>query len=369
MNMVPVIGMVPDALPLDEMKPWNAARQMLVCTAVHDEAPDVKTFTFAAEGGGWFRYQPGQFVTLELRTRDGDLHRTYTISSTPSRPYAISVTVKAQPGSIGTRWMFDHLRPGSRVRAYGPNGHFTLNQRPGRKFLFVSAGSGITPTMSMLRFLSDCAPATDVVFINSARRPEDIIFREELALLAARMPNLSLGFLPESRSAGLVWAGLTGRIDRHKMALLAPDFIRREVYCCGPEPFMKAVSGMLRAEGFDMGHYHQESFGAASIAQNVRQQAEERAAGDGIEGVAVDFLGSGRKAPCEPGQTVLQAARAAGVRIPAACESGICGTCKVLKRDGEVDMRHNGGISNEDIAAGFILACCSRPLRDVAVEA
>jgi ferredoxin len=118
-----------------------------------------------------------------------------------------------------------------------------------------------------------------------------------------------------------------------------------------------------------MGHYHQESFGAASIAQNVRQQAEERAAGDGIEGVAVDFLGSGRKAPCEPGQTVLQAARAAGVRIPAACESGICGTCKVLKRDGEVDMRHNGGISNEDIAAGFILACCSRPLRDVAVEA
>jgi len=240
------------------------------------------------------------------------------------------------------------LRPGSRVRAYGPNGHFTLNQRPGRKFLFVSAGSGITPTMSMLRFLSDCAPATDVVFINSARRPEDIIFREELALLAARMPNLSLGFLPESRSAVLVWAGLTGRIDRYKMTLLAPDFMRREVYCCGPEPFMKAVSGMLRAEGFDMGHYHQESFGAASIAQNVRQQAEECAAGDGIEGVAVDFLGSGRKAPCEPGQTVLQAARAAGVRIPAACESGIC---------------------NEDIAAGFILACCSRPLRDVAVEA
>jgi glycine betaine catabolism B len=367
MNMM-VTGMAPAALPLDQMQPWNSARQMLVCTSVHDEAPDVKTFTFAVEGGGWFSYMPGQFITVELRAKGGDLHRTYTVSSSPSRPYAIAITVKAQPTSIGTRWMFENIRPGSRLRAYGPNGHFTLARNPGKKYLFISAGSGITPMMSMLRWLSDCAPGTDVVFLNSARRPEDIIFREELELLAKRMPNLSLGFLPEGRSVASPWAGLMGRLDRHKLSMLAPDFMGREIFCCGPEPFMKAVSGIVRAEGFDMGHYHQESFGATSIAESVHSHARDVVT-EGKAELTVNFLGANEEAACGPGQTILETARAAGIRIPAACESGICGTCKVLKRTGDVDMRHNGGISKQDIDAGYVLACCSRPLTSVEIEA
>ena len=366
MNM---ISPVSTQLSLDEMQPWNSARQMLVCTSVIDEAPDVKTFTFAVEGGGWFRYTPGQFITVELRAKGGDLHRTYTVSSSPSRPYAIAITVKAQPNSIGTRWMFENVQPGSRVRAYGPSGHFTLTRNPGKKYLFISAGSGITPGMSMLRWLSDCAPGTDVVFINSARRPEEIIFRDELEHLAKRMPNLSLGFLPETRSGASPWAGIMGRIDRHKLSMLAPDFMRREIFCCGPDPFMKAVSTIVRAEGFDMGHYHQESFGATSIAESVHKQAHETVTEGKAIGLMVSFLGSNEEAVCEPGKTLLEAARVAGVRIPAACESGICGTCKVLKRSGDVEMRHNGGISDQEINAGYVLACCSRPLNAVEIEA
>lgn len=368
MNMM-VTGTVPSPLPLDEIKPWNSARQMLVCSSVIDEAPDVKTFTFVVEGGGWFSYMPGQFITVELRAEGGDVHRTYTVSSSPSRPYSLAITIKAQINSVGTRWMFQNVVPGSRVRAYGPSGHFTLARNPGQKYLFISAGSGITPMMSMLRWLSDCAPHTDVVFINSARRPEDIIFREELELLARRMPNLSLGFLPEARSAAQPWAGLMGRIDRHKLSMLTPDFMSRELFCCGPDPFMKAVSSIVRAEGFDMGHYHQESFGATSIAESVHKQARDTVAKGEAVGLTVSFLGSDEQRVCEPGQTILETARAAGVRIPAACESGICGTCKVLKRSGEVEMRHNGGISDQEINAGFVLACCSRPKTSVEVEA
>lgn len=364
-----LIGTVPSARPLAEIEPWNSARQMLVCSSVIDEAPDVKTFTFVVEGGGFFSYMPGQFITVELRARDGDLHRTYTVSSSPSRPYSLSITIKAQINSIGTRWMFDHVGPGSRIRAYGPSGHFTLARNPGQKYLFISAGSGITPMMSMLRWLSDCAPGTDVVFLNSARRPEDIIFREELELFAKRMPNLSLGFLPEARSAANPWAGLMGRIDRYKLAMLAPDFMSREIFCCGPDPFMKAVSSIVRAEGFDMGHYHQESFGATSIAESVHKQARDVVIKGEAAGLTVSFLGSNEEKVCEPGQTILETARAAGVRIPAACESGICGTCKVLKRAGEVEMRHNGGISEQEIDAGFVLACCSRPTTAVEIEA
>ncbi len=368
MNMM-LTGTVPVPLPLDELKPWNSARQMLVCTSVVDEAPEVKTFTFAVEGGGWFRYMPGQFMTVELRAKGGDLHRTYTISSSPSRPYSVSITVKAQPDSIGTRWMFENVKPGSRIRAYGPSGHFTLSRNPAKKYLFISAGSGITPMMSMLRWLADCDPATDVAFINSARRPEEIIFRDELETYARRMPNLSLGFLPEARSAAAPWGGLLGRIDRHKFALMVPDFMGREIFCCGPDPFMKAVSTIVRAEGFDMGHYHQESFGAKSIAEAVHRQAPELSLDGTAAGLVINFLGSKELVACVPGQTILETARTAGVRIPAACESGICGTCKVLKRAGDVDMRHNGGISPQEIAGGYVLACCSRPLSPLEIEA
>jgi ferredoxin-NADP reductase len=375
MKMVNVMGAVPAARPLDEMAPWNSARQMLVCTGVIDEAPDVKTFTFAVEGGGWFRYRPGQFLTVELRAQGGDLHRTYTISSSPSRPYSISITIKAQPNSLGTRWMFENVRPGSRIRAYGPSGHFTLNHDPAldpaKKYLFISAGSGITPMISMLRWLADCAPSTSVTFINSARRPEDIIFRDELELLARRMPNLSLGFLPENRSGITPWAGLMGRIDPRKLAMLAPDFLDREVFCCGPDPFMKAVSNIVHAEGFDMARYHQESFGATALTETAQKPANddtEETAGEGSR-LQVSFIGSGEEVTCAPGQTVLQAARAAGVRIAAACESGLCGTCKVRKRAGDVEMAHNGGISEREIAEGFILACCSKPVSAVQIEA
>lgn len=370
MNAVTLMGAVPPAYYLDEMKPWNSARQMLVCLSVADEAPDVKTFTFAVEGGGWFRYMPGQFITLELRAIGGDLHRTYTISSSPSRPYAISVTVKAQPNSVGTRWMFENIHAGSRVRAYGPSGHFTLNRKLAKKYLFISAGSGITPMMSMTRWLSDCAPGTDIAFINSARRPEEFIFKEELQFLSTHMENLSLGLISESRSRSTPWSGLTGRIDFQKLSILAPDFLKREVYCCGPEPFMAAVSSLLRSEGFDMAHYHQESFGLAPTEAALKAESEtDKENSEVYPGHRIDFLSTGMVGMAGEGQTVLQTARAVGVRIPAACESGLCGTCKVKKRSGDVDIQHNGGISDDELNDGYILACCSKPLGALEIEA
>ena len=352
---------------LDELKPWDAKTQALVCTGVIDEAPDVKTYLFQAEGGAWFRYRPGQFVTLELPASPETVLRTYTISSSPSRPYSMAVTVKAQAGSIGTRWMFDHLFPGVKIRAYGPAGTFTLGEKRAEKYLFISAGSGITPGMSMLRWLADCAPNTDVTFINSARRPEEIIFRAELELLATRMPNLKLGFLAEMRSLSSPWSGLTGRIDAQKLGLLAPDFLEREIYCCGPEPFMNAVSTIARDSGFAMDGYFQESF--SPTAAEVSAPVPPVEASEVASRHAVRFALSDADGFCADGETLLQGARAAGVRIPAACESGLCGTCKVLKVSGEVEMNHNGGILDHEVEEGYILACCSRPLGAVEIEA
>jgi len=350
---------------LDEMAPWNDRLQVLEVAGVTDEAPDVKTFVFRSDAQTWFRYKPGQFITLELPTADGPLMRTYTLSSSPSRPFSIAVTVKAQPGSVGTRWMFDNLVRGSRIKALGPAGDFSHHNHPAAKYLFISAGSGVTPMMSMLRWLNDCAPWTDVVFVNCARRPEEIIFRRELELLGAHMPGLSLGFMIEERSSRESWFGHMGRIDAVRLPLLSPDFHEREVFCCGPDPFMRAVRGMLEATGFDMAHYHQESFGAPPVEPHAPAMPEAVPA-DAT--VPIHFAQSAVDGQCIAGQTVLQAARASGVRISAACEFGLCGTCKVRKISGEVEMNHNGGILDEEIDEGYILACCSKPLSALEID-
>ncbi|MFT7027236.1 MAG: ferredoxin-NADP reductase, partial [Paracoccaceae bacterium] len=133
---------------------WTDA-EALECTMVVPEAPNVRTFAFRAPSGAWFRYRPGQFITLELPVPGGPLHRTFTLSSTPSRPLTLSVTVKAQEGSLGSRWMIENLRPGMIVRASGPAGIFALPAKPAGKHLFISAGSGITPMISMLSWLWD----------------------------------------------------------------------------------------------------------------------------------------------------------------------------------------------------------------------
>ncbi len=351
---------------IDEMKPWSDKLHLLECISVTPETPDVMTFLFRSEDQNWFRYLPGQFVTLELPVGKEPLYRTYTLSSSPSRPYALSVTVKAQATSIGTRWMFDNLKPGMKIRALGPLGDFSYVRHPGDKYLFISAGSGVTPMMSMVRDMSDRAPQSDIAFINCSRSPSDIVFRHELEYLARFMPKLSLGFIVENCGRTDLWSGLKGMVDKAKIALLSPDFMDRTVFCCGPEPFMAAIRSMLDASGFDMSRYHQESFSpAAPVA--VGESVHTVADGEALS--MVGFTLSGKEVPCQPGQTVLMTARAAGVRIGAACESGICGTCRVLKLSGEVEMNHNGGILDDEIDEGYILACCSRPLTDVKVEA
>lgn len=354
-------------LHLDQMAPWNDRLHHLEVIGIVDEAPGVKTFTFRSERDRWFRYRPGQFVTLELPAEGGLLLRTYTLSSSPSRPLSIAVTVKAQADSIGTRWMFEHLRPGARIRAYGPTGQFTHVVHPAARYLFVSAGSGVTPMMSMLRWMADCAPGSDVAFVTVARRPADIIFRRELELLDRQMLNLSLAMIVREKPAGETWSGHRGRLDAARLTALVPDLATREIFCCGPDAFMTLVGGIVRDAGADMARYHQESFGEAPA--NAPSEQVPLAEGTSDAAVTITFATSGVSATCEPGRTVLETARHAGVRIPAACESGLCGTCKIMKHSGQVRMEHNGGILDDEIAEGYILACCARPDRDLSVDA
>ncbi|MCA0928394.1 hybrid-cluster NAD(P)-dependent oxidoreductase [Ruegeria profundi] len=344
--------------------------ESLECVSVVPEMPNTASFTFRAPSGALFSYEPGQFLTLEIPAPGqpgGVVHRTYTISSSPSRPRSITITAKAQSNSIGTRWMLDNLQPGMRIKAIGPAGLFTNAESSSGKYLFISAGSGITPLMSMTTCMWDEGRALDVVFINCAKRPSEIIFRQRLEQMASRTHGLNLKFVVEEPDPYRPWTGYQGQFNQLMLGLMAPDYLDREVYCCGPEPFMQAVRDALAGLGYDMENYHQESFGAP-VETEAQQPELDDVVPDDDTSAEILFASSGVKAKVAETDTVLVAARSVGLNIPSGCTFGVCGTCKVKKLKGDVHMVHNGGISEDDIEAGYILACCSNPIGKVEVE-
>ncbi|MFS4438381.1 2Fe-2S iron-sulfur cluster-binding protein [Paracoccaceae bacterium GXU_MW_L88] len=353
-------------IPDETSKPWTD-EEPLECVMVIPEAPDVNTFVFRAPSGRWFRYRPGQFLTLEIPTPGETIWRTFTISTSPSQSLSVAVTIKQNPDSVGVKWMFENVRPGTRMKASGPAGHFCLPQQPDGKYLFISGGSGITPMMSMTAFLFDRGEQPDITFVAAARSPADLIFRHRLEHIASRLPDLKLHFVVEQANPYEVWSGYRGRLTQIMLGLMCPDYLEREVYCCGPEPFMAAVRESLIDLGFNMDHYHQESFAAPAESAEDVPPLDDLRLEESAEAEVV-FAKSGKTATCRETDTILAAARASGLNIPSGCTFGLCGTCKTKKISGDVHMVHNGGITEEEEAEGYILACCSHPIGRVEVE-
>ncbi len=341
--------------------------EVLECVSVLPEAPHVKTFTFRPPSGATFVYRAGQFVTLDLPVPGGNVQRTYTISSSPVTNAYITVTVKAQEGSIGSRWMVEHLAPGMRIKAFGPAGLFHLPPSPDGKYLFVSAGSGVTPMMSMATTLFERGEDPDICFIQCANRPADLIFRKRLEYMASRVNGLQLHFVVSKSDPYEVWTGYRGHFNQLMLGLMCHDYLERDVYCCGPEAFMNAVREILNALGFDMNRYYQESFQAPAETKAELTEFDDVVPQEDVQ-AQIFFAGSNVSATCSQTDTVLAVAKGAGLNIPSGCTFGVCGTCKVKKVSGDVHMVHSGGISEEDVEAGYILACCSKPIGTIEVD-
>lgn len=353
-------------MPREDTPLWSD-QEPLECVMVIPEAPDVRTFSFRPPSGSTFLFRAGQFITLDLPVPGGNVQRTFTISSSPASNVYVSITAKLQPGSIGTQWMFDNLVPGVKVKAFGPGGVFHLPRQPDAKYLFISAGSGVTPMMSMTAFLFERGEDPDITFISCARRPRDLIFRKRLEYMASRVQGLKLHFVVGQDEPFEVWTGYRGRFNQLMLGLMAQDYLEREIYCCGPDTFMQSVRDILYSLGFDMDHYHQESFHAPALKKSDVPEIDDVVPQDDVDATMV-FATSGVTAACRQTDTILSVAKTSGLNIPSGCTFGVCGTCKVKKKSGEVYMVHNGGISEDDIEAGYILACCSKPIGTVEVE-
>lgn len=352
---------------------WTNGRHVVRCVKVIQETRDVCTFCFMAETPVMFFFKPGQFVTLELEIDDTQVMRSYTISSSPSVPYSFSISVKRVPGGVVSNWLHDNMKEGEEIAVHGPVGNFNCIDYPSDKVLLLSGGVGITPVMSMARWWFDTNIDVDMVFIHSARSPKDIIYRRELEYMDSRIPNFNLSIICEGYDIGETWSGYTGYLDEAMLSLIAPDFMEREIFCCGPAPYMEAVKAMLQRNGYPMERYHDESFGSTpsdvmdDVVVLAEQAQHEEESLDLGEQFWVEFSSTGKNVRIQPGETVHEAAAKVGLHIPKACGMGICGTCKVLKTAGDVVMEHNGGITDADVEAGYILSCCSVPTGDVSV--
>ena len=337
-----------------------------------------------------FAFQPGQFVTLELKIEGKTVRRSYSISSPPSRPQTLDITVKRAPAptanpeaalGLVSNWLHDNITVDSEVKLVGgPMGKFTCATDSAHKLLMISAGSGVTPMLSMARWLYDTASYRNVIFFNSVRNPDDIIMRQELELMAARHPHFHLAVTVTRSGSGQPWLGLTGRLTELILKQIAPDLLERVVYVCGPDSFMMEVKALLARLDFPMENYRQESFGIAKKqgkeeCKTVEPPADPVATGSQSNVVPssppmICFAQSGKEAACNPEESILDVAQQYDIKIRSGCMQGVCGACKKRKLEGEVKYQLEPDALNPDeIAQNYILPCVALPVGKVVIAA
>jgi len=348
----------------DQLKHWSMNVTDLEVTGIIDETPDVKTIRLTGRRPLLFRYDPGQFVTL-IATIDGrQVPRSYSLASTPSRPNGIEITVKRLPGGLVSNWLCDHLKVGDTLKVRGPCGRFSCFNHPAGKLLFVAAGSGIVPIMSMLRWIADTDAKVDVKLLLSFRKPADFIYRRELELFATRYSSIDLhvtitGNTPE-------WGKHTGRIDTSLLAEVVPVLHLRQVFLCGPEVFMQSVTAALKTEGAPEKNIHVEHFFNQSLGADNLAALEKIRHNQGPH--QVRFARSGLTVRCDETIPLLDLAQAHGIPVDSDCRSGSCGQCMVRCLQGHVDMSREAEIDPKAKRGGWIYSCCAFPKSDVTLD-
>ncbi len=358
-------------------KAWRSPELTARCVRIINETPDVKTFTFIAEPSSEFTYQPGQFVTLELEINGKTVKRAYSISSTPSRPHSLDITVKRAtspnnapqaPAGLVSNWLHDNLQAGSQVKIGSPLGDFSCVNHPSSKILFISAGSGITPMMSMSRWLLDTSAGSDIVFFHSAGTADDIIFRQELELMTSRYSNFKLATTLTRQDSNPIPGGKIGRFSKSMLQEIAPDFTDRTVYVCGSEPFTQQVKAILEELEFPMQNYYEESFGKPKKQKDNQIQLQPTLTPQETKvshtAETLVLAKSGVELTYDSADTILETAEKEGVRLPHMCKMGACHKCKLRLIEGEV--RYD---QDPECQAGYILTCIAQPVGRVVIEA
>ncbi len=258
----PSAGSVLSAVPLPRAQPPRPATASLKVAEVRNETADVRTFRLDNRAGRIPHAHPGTFLQVCASIDGTDAWRSFTVASSPTDPSFLELTIKRNRAGHVTNHLFEEVRAGSELTVRGAQGGFYFDPPRHREpLVLVSAGSGITPVMSIARFLAETDPRRPCTFVHGARTEDDIIFRAECQRLHDTLAffdyHVSLS-RPGSR-----WEGPRGRLDGSRLAPLVRDLKGSRYFLCGPSAFMDVIAGWLGSEGVPADRVHTEQFHAA----------------------------------------------------------------------------------------------------------
>ena len=298
---------------------WSARELRGKVVSVTKETEDTATIRIRPGWGFSFDYAPGQYIGIGVLMEGRWAWRSYSLTSTPdssANDKTISITVKAMPEGFLSSHLVNGLRPGTVVRLAAPRGEFVLPDPLPAKVLFVTAGSGLTPIISMLRTARHRDQRADITLVHSTPTPADLLFADELRELAdSGVVDLHVQY---TRS--------DGQITPEVLPSLCPDWRERQTWACGPAGFLDGLQ-RLYAEAHLTEQLHIERF---ALERGVV----------GAQGGTVTFSRSGKSTVVDGATTLLEAGETAGAMMPFGCRMGICQSCVVMLDKGCVrDLR------------------------------
>jgi ring-1,2-phenylacetyl-CoA epoxidase subunit PaaE len=313
-----------------------------------------------------FKFKPGQHLTLKADIQGEEIRRNYSLCVAPQDDQ-VKVTVKRIAGGIFSNWANENLRPGMEVEVMAPHGSFTWDFDPGAANHYVgfAGGSGITPVISLLKTALLTEPGSRFTLFYGNRDSQSVIFLEALAQLKNRfMDRLQVHhFLAEEAEDIDLFNGM---LDRAKCDEILDHLVEADeaaaFFICGPEPMMDAAESALRDRGVPKDKIHLERFtaGRPSSAVAAQIQALQQEAAGLTMLVTLDSR-KRRVAFDAAAGNILDSARAAGLPAPFACKAGVCATCRARVVSGEVEMAARYGLTDEEVASGYVLTCQSVP--------
>ena len=336
-----------------------------------DETAEAKSIRFAVPDAlrETFVFKPGQHLTLKARIGGEEVRRNYSLCVAP-QDGEVMVTVKRIAGGLFSNWANDNLRVGDTIEVMPPHGSFTWDFSPdaANHYVGFAGGSGITPVISLLRTALLTEPDSRFTLFYGNRDSQSVIFLEALAKLKnCFMDRLQVHhFLAEEAEDIELFNGM---LDRSKCEdiltyLIDPADVAA-FFICGPGPMMDAVEDALVARGIGREKIHLERFTADRPVEALQAQLEEMS--KGAEGASLTVTLDGRKRrisfSAEAGN-ILDSARLVGLPAPFACKAGVCATGRAKIVSGEVDMAARYGLTDEEVASGYVLTCQSVPKSD-----
>ena len=347
----------------------NSRFHSLVVSDVRRETAEAVSVRFKvpSELRRAFMYKAGQHLTLKVDIDGDDVRRTYSVCA-GEHENEIRIAIKTIQGGLFSNWANSRLKVGQQIEVLPPMGKFVEPERRGNLPLYVAlaGGSGITPVLSIIKTVLHAKPEAQVVLLYGNRDAASIMFLEEIAGLKNKyLDRLAVyHFLEEEEDEFEIF---NGRLDRTKCDAVFSSLIDvagvDAFFICGPGRMMDAAESSLSARGVSADRILVERFTSSELS--AEQIARNEVLTQNAKGTLLSVTLDGRRNRVvfdATRESVLESLQAAGLSVPYACKGGVCTTCRAKVTEGTVTMKKNYGLSEAEVADGYVLTCQALPV-------